>query len=105
MAQLRQEKESKKHLTTSCMLHLARRDIAQLEEDRNVPLKESIEMKMGYQECRGGRMGSLSDLVWIVHGRQLESAALPGFSHLRSLGKRIKLALANSLMHYIPSTL
>ncbi|KAF8659164.1 hypothetical protein HU200_058672 [Digitaria exilis] len=27
------------------------------------------------------------------------------FPHLGSLGKRIKLALANSLMHYLPSTL
>ena len=35
-------------------------------------------------------MGSWSDLVWIVHGRQLESAALLGFPHLGSLGKRIK---------------
>ena len=50
-------------------------------------------------------MGSWSDLVWIVHGRLLESAALLGFHHLGSLGKRIKLALANSLMHYLPSTL
>mgnify|MGYP006965681437 FL=1 len=50
-------------------------------------------------------MGSWSDLVWIVHGRLLESAALLGFHHPGSLGKRIKLALANSLMHYLPSTL
>ena len=35
----------------------------------------------------------------------MESAALPGFPHLGFLGKRIKLALANSLMHYLPSTL
>lgn len=34
----------------------------------------------------------------------MESAALLGFPHLGSLGKRIKLALANSLMHYLPST-
>ncbi|GLT27025.1 hypothetical protein SLA2020_020540 [Shorea laevis] len=27
------------------------------------------------------------------------------FPHLGYLGKRIKLALANSLMHYLPSTL
>ncbi|KAJ1683996.1 hypothetical protein LUZ63_020781 [Rhynchospora breviuscula] len=37
--------------------------------------------------------------------RRLESAALLGFPHLGSLGKRIKLALANSLMYYLPSTL
>ncbi|TKY56976.1 hypothetical protein E2542_SST21422 [Spatholobus suberectus] len=36
-----------------------------------MPLKDSIETKMGYQECRGGRMGSWSDL--------LESVALLGF--------------------------
>ncbi|KAG9438484.1 hypothetical protein H6P81_021577 [Aristolochia fimbriata] len=35
MAQLRQGKESKKHLTPSCMLHLARGDIAQLVELRS----------------------------------------------------------------------
>lgn len=70
-----------------------------------MPLKDSTETKMGCQERRGGKMGSWSDLVWIVHGRQLESAALLGFPHLGSLGKRIKLALANSLMHYLPSTL
>lgn len=70
-----------------------------------MPRKDSTETKMGCQERRGGRMGSWSDLVWIVHGRSLESAALLGFPHLGSLGKRIKLALANSLMHYLPSTL
>lgn len=70
-----------------------------------MPLKDSTETKMGCQERRGGRMGSWSDLVWIVHGRSLELAALLGFPHLASLGKRIKLALANSLMHYLPSTL
>ncbi|KAJ0040474.1 hypothetical protein Pint_28593 [Pistacia integerrima] len=56
-----------------------------------MPLKDSTETKMGCQERRRGRM--------------LESAALLGFPHLGSLGKRIKLALANSLMHYLPSTL
>ena len=70
-----------------------------------MPLKDSTETKTGCQERRGGRMGSWSDLVWIVHGRELESAALLGVPHLGSLGKRIKLALANSLMHYLPSTL
>jgi len=39
------------------------------EEDRNMPLTDSTETKMGCQERRGGRMGSWSDLVWIVHGR------------------------------------
>lgn len=35
-----------------------------------MPLKDSTEtkIKMGCQERRGGRMGSWSDLVWIVHG-------------------------------------
>lgn len=33
-----------------------------------MPLKDSTETKMGCQERRGGRMGSWSDLVWIVHG-------------------------------------
>lgn len=70
-----------------------------------MPLKDSTETKMGCQQRREGRMGSWSDLVWIVHGRSLESVALPGFPHLGSQGKRIKLALANSLMHYLPSTL
>lgn len=73
-----------------------------------MPLKDSTETKMGCQERqerRGGRMGSWSDLVWIVHGRLLESAALLGFPYRGYLGKRIKLALANSLIHYLPSTL
>ncbi|KAK6136019.1 hypothetical protein DH2020_030229 [Rehmannia glutinosa] len=39
------------------------------EKDRNMPLKYSTETKMGCQERRGGRMGSWSDLVWIIHGR------------------------------------
>ena len=37
-----------------------------------MPLKDSTETKMGCQERqerRAGRMGSWSDLVWIVHGR------------------------------------
>lgn len=40
-----------------------------------MPLKDSTETKMSCQERqerqerRGGRMGSWSDLVWIVHGR------------------------------------
>uniref|UniRef100_A0A8S0XM56 Uncharacterized protein n=1 Tax=Spirodela intermedia TaxID=51605 RepID=A0A8S0XM56_SPIIN len=73
------------------MLHLGSGDIAQLVElrscnwvvaitgwmsncpggndkDRNMPLKDSTETKMGCQERREGRMGSWSDLVWIVHG-------------------------------------
>ncbi|QHO53282.1 hypothetical protein DS421_2g46550 [Arachis hypogaea] len=101
-------KEKNRRLTPSCMLHLARGDIAQLvelrscnwvvaitgwmsncpggndsflylnrwltflsngKEDRNMPLKDSTETKMGCQERRGGRMGSWSDLVGIVHGR------------------------------------
>ncbi|KAL2340674.1 hypothetical protein Fmac_008614 [Flemingia macrophylla] len=49
-----------------------------------MPLKDSTETKMGCQERRGGRMGSWSDLVWIVHGRYLESVALLGFPHLGS---------------------
>jgi hypothetical protein len=47
-----------------------------------MPLKDSTETKMGCQERRGGRMVSWSDLVWIVHGRSLESAALLGFAGL-----------------------
>ncbi|PIN17983.1 hypothetical protein CDL12_09353 [Handroanthus impetiginosus] len=43
-----------------------------------MPLKDSTETKMGCQERREGRMGSWSDLVWIIHGRKLESAAFPG---------------------------
>jgi hypothetical protein len=39
------------------------------EEDRNMPPKDSTETRMGCQERRGGRVGSWSDLVWIVHGR------------------------------------
>nr|VDD65830.1 unnamed protein product [Brassica oleracea] len=38
MAQLRQGKEYKKDLTPSCMLHLARGDIAQLVELRSLQL-------------------------------------------------------------------
>ncbi|KAG5606016.1 hypothetical protein H5410_027508 [Solanum commersonii] len=37
-------------------------DIAELRTKR-VPLKDSTETKMGYQERRGGRMGSWSDLL------------------------------------------
>lgn len=70
-----------------------------------MPLKNFTETKMSCQKRREGRMGSWLDLVQIVHGRQLESAALLGLPHLKSLGKRIKLALANSLMHYLSSTL
>ncbi|GER56379.1 unnamed protein product [Striga asiatica] len=54
-----------------------------------MPLKDSTETKMGCQERRG---------VVGVGGS-------PRVPHLRSLGKRIKLALANSLMYYLPSTL
>ena len=39
------------------------------KEDRNMPLKDSTETKMGCKKLRGGRMGGWSDLVWIVHGR------------------------------------
>ncbi|KAL7203420.1 hypothetical protein ACSBR2_016660 [Camellia fascicularis] len=55
-----------------------------------MPLKNSAETKISCQERRGDRMGSWSDLVWIVHGRSLELAALLGFPHLGSMGKRIK---------------
>ncbi|PHT73147.1 hypothetical protein T459_23932 [Capsicum annuum] len=37
--------------------------VVAITEDRNVPLKDSTETKMGCQERRGGRMGSWSDLV------------------------------------------
>ncbi|KAL0391621.1 UNVERIFIED_CONTAM: hypothetical protein Slati_4526300 [Sesamum latifolium] len=40
------------------------------------------------------------DHTWTVVG----VGGSPRVPHLRSLGKRIKLALANSLMHYLPST-
>ncbi|KAG9455503.1 hypothetical protein H6P81_000011 [Aristolochia fimbriata] len=86
MAQLRQGKESKKHLTPSCMPHLARGDIAQL-----------VEPALQLGRCDYG--------VGCLIVQALESAALLGSPHLGSLGKRIKLALANSLMHYLPSTL
>ena len=38
------------------------------EEEQNMPLKDSNETKMDCQERRGGRMGSWSVLVWIIHG-------------------------------------
>ncbi|CAL5191880.1 unnamed protein product [Lathyrus oleraceus] len=50
------------------LLQLGRFDYGNGKEDRNMPLKDSTETKMGCQERRGGRMGSWSDLVWIVHG-------------------------------------
>jgi len=34
-----------------------------------MPLKDSTKTKMGCQERREGRMGSWSNLEWIVHGR------------------------------------
>ena len=46
-------------------------------------------------------MGSRLDLIQIVHGRWLESAALLGFPYPETLGKRIGLTLANSLMCYL----
>jgi hypothetical protein len=52
-----------------------------------MPLKNFTERKMGCQKRREGSM------------------ALLGLPHLESLGKRIKLALANSLVHYLSSTL
>jgi len=36
------------------------------KEARNMPLKNSTRTKMACQECRGGRMGNWSNLVWIV---------------------------------------
>lgn len=44
---------------------------------------------------------SSMDHTWTVVG----VGGSPRVPHLKSLGKRIKLALANSLMHYLPSTL
>ncbi|GKB03985.1 hypothetical protein Tco_0832128, partial [Tanacetum coccineum] len=47
------------------LLQLGRYDYSNGEEDRNMPLKDSTETKMGCQERqerRGGRMGSWSDL-------------------------------------------
>ncbi|MCD9644657.1 hypothetical protein HAX54_033060 [Datura stramonium] len=80
MAQLRQERIEE---ASDYFMHapLGSGDIAQLvelrscnwvvgngEEDRNVPLKDSTETKMGCQERRGGRMGSWSgssmDRTW-----------------------------------------
>lgn len=70
-----------------------------------MPLKNSIKTRIDCQERREGRVGSWLDLVWIVHGPQLELAALLGIFLIGSSGKRIKLALANNLMYYLPSTL
>ncbi|KAJ0097411.1 hypothetical protein Patl1_29190 [Pistacia atlantica] len=56
-----------------------------------MPLKDSTETKMGCQERRRGRM--------------LELGALLGFPHLPGSLPEDQLALANSLMHYLPSTL
>jgi hypothetical protein len=72
------------------------------EEDRNMPLKDSTKTKMGCQKRRGGRMvRSSMDRTWTVVG----VGGSPRVSSSEILGKRIKLALANSLMHYLPSTL
>jgi hypothetical protein len=64
-------------------------------------LKNLTETNMNCQKPRESRMGSWLDLVWIIHGQILESVILLGLPHLESLGKRIKLALGNSLMHYL----
>ncbi|KAA0036664.1 hypothetical protein E6C27_scaffold48253G00010 [Cucumis melo var. makuwa] len=51
-----------------------------------MPLKDSTETKMGCQERRGGRMGSWSDLVWIVDGRKwIKRSDRVWRQHLRTL--------------------
>ncbi|KAK6923552.1 LOW QUALITY PROTEIN: hypothetical protein RJ641_011856 [Dillenia turbinata] len=51
-------------------------------EDRNMPLKDSTETKMGCQERRGGRMGSCMDRTWTVVGvggsPRVSSSGIPG---------------------------
>ncbi|KAH0854125.1 LOW QUALITY PROTEIN: hypothetical protein HID58_090056, partial [Brassica napus] len=81
MAQLRQGKEYKKDLTPSCMLHLARGDIAQLVELRSCNWVVAI---TGWvSNCPGGNDSILylnrssMDRTWT-----LESAALLGFPRL-----------------------
>ncbi|KAK9135256.1 hypothetical protein Syun_014586 [Stephania yunnanensis] len=44
-------------------------------------------------------MGSRSDVVWIIHGRYLELAALIGFPQLGSLGKRTKIHIDGKVWH------
>jgi hypothetical protein len=62
-------------------------------------------LKVCDQECRKGKMGTWLDPWRVVHGLWLELAALLGLSHLQSLGKRIELVLANSLIYYLSSSL
>ncbi|PWA37412.1 ATP synthase subunit beta, chloroplastic [Artemisia annua] len=66
--------------------------VVAITEDRNMPLKDATETKMGCQERRRGRMGSWSDLVWIVHGRELELAPLQGIPwEENQLGPQVEL--------------
>ena len=63
-----------------------------------------------YKECRKGKMGTWLDPTGVIHDLWLELAALLGFPHTysllnKSLGKRIRLVLANNLIHYLSSSL
>ncbi|KAH0852049.1 LOW QUALITY PROTEIN: hypothetical protein HID58_094253, partial [Brassica napus] len=87
MAQLRQGKEYKKDLTPSCMLHLARGDIAQLVELRSCNWVVAI---TGWvSNCPGGNDSILYLNRWLTFSKSsmdrtwtLESAALLGFPRL-----------------------
>ncbi len=70
-----------------------------------MPLKDSTETKMGCQERRGGKDGQLvrssMDRTWTVVG-------VGGSTRVPSSGisgEEDQVGLANSLMHYLPSTL
>ncbi|EFH39564.1 predicted protein [Arabidopsis lyrata subsp. lyrata] len=67
MAQLRQGKEYKKDLTPSCMLHLARGDIAQLVELRSCNWVVAI---TGWvSNCLGGNDSILYLNRWLTFSK------------------------------------
>ncbi|MCD9640578.1 hypothetical protein HAX54_025954 [Datura stramonium] len=64
------------------------------QEVRKKGGNKHLEERGWMSNCPGGNDSILYLNRWLAP--QLESADLPGFPHLRPLGKRIKLALANS---------
>lgn len=71
-----------------------------------MPLKDSTETKRGAVKNNVEVDGQWSDLVlWIVHGRYGVGGSTRVPSWYPWLKEDHKWALANSLMHYLPSTL
>ncbi|KAG9455498.1 hypothetical protein H6P81_000006 [Aristolochia fimbriata] len=87
MAQLRQGKESKKHLTPSCMPTWGG---GYSSVGRAPPCNWVVAITGWMSNCPGGNDS-------ILYPEPLESAALLGSPHLGSLGKRIKLGPCEQL--------